>query len=79
MYQAKHLSPAEIDRVFEQKLKELEVMHLAAMVNQRVLTAFGPGQWDPARGEDLIAAVRHDWQQCQAAAGDPEPAGVVEE
>lgn len=67
VYKPQHLSAAELDAVYTQLLKELEVMHLRACVNGRVIDRFGRGQWDTEQGEHLLQQVRDEWEDVKGS------------
>jgi hypothetical protein len=76
-YQPKYLTPAEVDAIYQQELKNLEAIHLRAGVTHRRFAAFGPEHWDPETGHELIQAVHEEWQQ--ARGGEPATAAAAPE
>lgn len=70
MFKPVHLSPQEIDAVYIRSLKQLEAMHLTALINERVHQAAPPGHWDTETGEALIEAVRAEWESLRVASAE---------
>jgi hypothetical protein len=69
VFKPQHLTDQEVDALYGEQLKQLEAMHLRATVLDRVRQSYGLGNWDPETGEDLIAAVRQEWNDLKAARG----------
>lgn len=65
----RHLSKAQVDAIFRERLAHLEATHLHALINERVKAAMGvgaDGEWDTAQAALLVDTLRSDWDEVNA-------------
>lgn len=65
----RHLTDSQVDEIFRKRLVELETLHLHARINEHVRAAMGEAEeWDPVRGEALLAALEAEWASARSGA-----------